>query len=66
MKVGDLVAVGMTGDAKPVVGIVTEICLPEEHRNGMHLIQVLKDDGLRWHPVGCVDVIGEQYNGMDV
>jgi hypothetical protein len=33
MKVGDLVVVGMTGDAKPVVGIITEICLPEEHRN---------------------------------
>ena len=59
MKVGDLVKVGMTPKEKPFVSIILAICLPEEHRNQMHLIQVLQEGGARWYPVGYVEVISE-------
>jgi hypothetical protein len=59
MKIGDLVSVGMTPNEKPFVSIIMEICLPEEHQNGLHLIQVLQEGGPRWYPVGYVKVINE-------
>jgi len=58
MKIGDLVTVGMDVE-KPFVSIITEICLPEEHRNAMHLIQVLENGTTKWYPVGYVKVINE-------
>ena len=58
MKVGDLVTVGMN-EVKPFVSIILEICLPEEHRNRMHLIQVLKKGQPKWYPVGYIEVINE-------
>ena len=59
MKVGDLVKVGMTPKEKPFVSIILAICLPEEHRNQMHLIQVLENGQSKWYPVGYVEVINE-------
>ena len=62
MKVGDLVTVGMTPIAKmekPFVSIILAICLPEEHRNQMHLIQVLENGQTKWYPVGYIEVINE-------
>ena len=62
MKVGDLVTVGTTPIAKmekPFVSIITAICLPEEHRNKMHLIQVLENGQANWYPVGYIEVISE-------
>ena len=59
MKVGDLVKVGMTPKEKPFVSIILAICLPEEHQNGMHLIQVLENGQAKWYPVGYVEVINE-------
>ena len=59
MKVGDLVKVGMTPKEKPFVSIILEICLPEEHQNGLHLIQVLQEGGARWYPASYVKVINE-------
>ena len=55
MKVGDLVTVGMDVE-KPFVSIILEICSPEEHRNGMHLIQVLEKGQPKWYPVGYIEV----------
>ena len=57
MKVGDLVAVGMPEIKTEFVSIILEICTPEEHRNGMHLVQVLEKDGLKWYPIGYIEVI---------
>tara|TARA_R110002020_G_scaffold401470_1_gene611706 strand:+ start:334 stop:528 length:195 start_codon:yes stop_codon:yes gene_type:complete len=62
VKVGDLVMVGTTPIAKmekPFVSIILEICLPEEHRNAMHLIQVLENGQAKWYPVGYIRVINE-------
>ena len=62
MKVGDLVKVGPVHPLlkhKPFVSIILEICLPEEHRNKMHLIQVLENGQAKWYPVGYVEVINE-------
>ena len=62
MKVGDLVTVGPRhpyGAPAPFVSIILEICLPEEHRNKMHLIQVLENGQAKWYPVGCIEVINE-------
>ena len=58
MKVGDLVMVGMDVE-KPFVSIILEICLPEEHRNKMHLVQVLENGQAKWYPVGYIEVINE-------
>ena len=58
MKVGDLVMVGMDVE-KPFVSIILAICLPEEHRNKMHLIQVLEKGQANWYPVGYIEVISE-------
>jgi len=61
VKVGDLVKVGPLRVPKnkhePFVSIILEICTPEEHRNGMHLVQVLEKDGLKWYPIGYIEVI---------
>ena len=63
MKVGDLVAVGPLrvpkGKHKPFVSIILEICLPGNHRNNMHLIQVLENGQAKWYPVGYIEVINE-------
>ena len=63
MKVGDLVKVGPLrvpkGKHKPFVSIILEICSPEEHQNGMHLIQVLEKGEPKWYPVGYIEVISE-------
>ena len=59
MKVGDLVNVGMTPVEKPFVSIILAICLPEEHRNGLHLIQVLQEGSGRWYPATYVKVIND-------
>ena len=58
MKVGDLVTVGMDVE-KPFVSIILEICLPENHRNGMHLIKILEQGQPKWYPVGYIEVINE-------
>jgi hypothetical protein len=50
--------VGMNVE-KPFVSIILEICLPEEHRNKMHLIQVLENGQAKWYPVGYIEVINE-------
>ena len=60
MQVGDLVKVsilGKKGEEKSFPSIILEICTPEEHRNGMHLVQVLEKDGLKWYPIGYIEVI---------
>ena len=63
MKIGDLVTVGTApiafAMAKPFVSIILEICLPEEHQNGMHMIQVLENGQSKWYPVGYIEVINE-------
>jgi hypothetical protein len=63
VKVGDLVKVGPLrvpkGKHKPFVSIIVAICLPEEHRNQMHLIQVLEKGQTKWYPVGYIEVINE-------
>ena len=62
MKVGDLVKVsilGKKGEEKSFPSIILEICTPEEHRNGMHLIQVLENGQPKWYPVGYIEVINE-------
>jgi len=41
------------------VSIILEICSPEEHRSGMHLIQVLENGQTKWYPVGYIKVINE-------
>jgi len=57
VKVGDLVAVGMPEIKTEFVSIITAICLPDAHRNGMHLIQVLEKGQPKWYPVGYIEVI---------
>ena len=63
MKVGDLVKVGPlrvpTGKHKAFVSIITAICLPEEHPNKIHLIQVVEKEQAKWYPVGYIEVINE-------
>ena len=61
MKVGDLVKVDPHRRMrhKPFVSIILAICLPEEHRNKMHLIQVLENGQTKWFPVGYIEVINE-------
>jgi len=58
VKIGDLVKVGpLRLKHKPFVSIILAICLPEDHRNRMHLVQVLEKDGLKWYPIGYIEVI---------
>jgi hypothetical protein len=59
VKVGDLVAVGMPKIKTEFVSIIMAICLPDAHRNGMHLIQVLENGQTKWYPVGYIKVINE-------
>ena len=59
MKVGDLVKVGKRGEEKRFPSIILEICLPENHRNGMHLIKILEHGQAKWYPVGYIEVINE-------
>ena len=59
MKVGDLVKVGKKGEEKRFPSIILEICLPENHRNGMHLIKILEQGQPKWYPVGYIEVINE-------
>ena len=60
MKVGDLVKVGpLRLKHEPFVSIILAICLPEEHRNGMHLIKILEHGQAKWYPVGYIEVINE-------
>ena len=61
MKVGDLVTVGPRheGAPRPFTSIILEICLPESHRNGMHLIKILEQGQPKWYPVGYIEVINE-------
>ena len=59
MKVGDLVKVGRKGEEKRFPSIILEICLPENHRNGMHLIKILEHGQAKWYPVGYIEVINE-------
>jgi len=63
VKVGDLVRVGPLrvpkGKHKVFISIVLEICLPENHRNGMHLIKILEHGQAKWYPVGYIEVINE-------
>ncbi len=59
MKVGDLVRVGKKGEEKRFPSIILEICLPENHRNGMHLIKILEHGQPKWYPVGYIEVINE-------
>tara|TARA_B100001123_G_C14330444_1_gene638921 strand:- start:91 stop:276 length:186 start_codon:yes stop_codon:yes gene_type:complete len=59
MKVGDLVEIGKKGEEELVVGVVVDICLPEDHVNGMHIIQALHEGKTTWWPVGFVRKINE-------
>ena len=59
MKVGDLVSVGIDGAGDQCLGIVTEICLPRDHRNNMYLIAVFRNDNVQWYPGGTVEAINE-------
>jgi len=62
VKVGDLVSVGMDSAIKiekPFISIIMDTCMPKEHHNKMHLIQVLENGQAKWYPVGCIEVIGE-------
>ncbi len=59
MKVGDLVSVGMKGQERRVSSIVLEICLPENHRNGLHLIKVLERGQPKWYPAAYIEAINE-------
>ena len=59
MKVGDLVKGGKRGEEKRFPSIILEICLPENHRNGMHLIKILEHGQAKWYPVGYIEVINE-------
>ena len=59
MKAGDLVKVGRKGEEKRFLSIILEICLPENHRNGMHLIKILEHGQAKWYPVGYIEVINE-------
>ena len=59
MKVGDLVKVGKRGEENRFPSIILEICLPENHRNGMHLIKILEQGQPKWYPVGYIEVINE-------
>jgi hypothetical protein len=59
MQVGDLVRVGKKGKEKRFPSIILEICLPENHRNGMHLIKILEQGQPKWYPVGYIEVINE-------
>ena len=59
MKVGDLVEIGKKGEEELVVGVVVDICLPEDHVNGMHIIQALHEGKTTWWSVGFVRKINE-------
>ncbi len=59
MKVGDLVSVGAKGKEKRFPSIILEICLPRNHRNGMHLIKVLENGHSKWYPAAYIEVINE-------
>ena len=59
MKLGDLVEIGKPLEEEPVVGVVVGICLPEDHVNGMHLIEALHEGKTSWWPIGYVRKINE-------
>ena len=65
MKAGDLVVVKnrynilLNARFPDEHGIIVEVCLPEQHRNGMHQIGVLTQQGLRWFPANLIEVISE-------
>ena len=59
MKPGDLVEVGIEGQEKPMVGVLIEDCPPDGHVNGLHLVQVLHEDFLKWWPASYVRRINE-------
>ena len=59
MKVGDLVELGKKNEEALVVGVVVSVCLPEEHLNGMHLIQALHEGKTTWWPSGYVRRVNE-------
>ena len=60
MKPGDLVELGYPGKEALVVGVVVGVCLPEDHRNGMQLIQALHERKITWWPVGYVRKISKE------
>jgi hypothetical protein len=51
MKVGDLVELGSPVTGSLAVGVVIGICLPEDHINGMHLIEALHESKTSWWPI---------------
>ena len=59
MRVGDLVSVGVKKKERRFPSIILEICLPENHRNGLHLIKVLEKGQPKWYPAAYIEVINE-------
>ena len=62
MKIGDLVRIVKSRRSAPHDGrgaIVTRLCSPAEHRNGMALVQVLHNGSLVWYPQSYMVVINE-------
>ena len=63
VEVGDLVMVGPLrvpkSKHKPFVSVIVEICLPEDQRNGMHLIKVVEQGTGKWYPAGYIKVISK-------
>jgi hypothetical protein len=70
VKVGDLVRVSAPpGVPNPppedtFIAIITDVCLPSQHMNGLHLVQVLQRGKPMWYPVGYIYPI-EEYNEND-
>ena len=60
LKVGDLVRVSNPpGVPKPppdeeFIAIVTDVCLPAQHVNGLHLVQVLQRGEPIWYPANYI------------
>lgn len=59
MKAGDLVTLGKQGEEELIIGVVVDVCLPDDHPNGMHLIQALHEDKTTWWPGVFVRKINE-------
>ena len=67
MQVGDLVRVFGTAGQRihadshraGFVTVITEICLPDDQVNKMHMVQVLEAGMKKWYPVGFIKVIHE-------
>ena len=57
MKVGELVKIGNQDSF--IIGVVVGICLPEDHVNGMHLIEALHEGKTSWWPIGYARKINE-------